>query len=369
LALKVLIAAGGTGGHIFPGLAVAREFQRRGPDFEIQFVGTARGLESRIIPREGYNLELIKVGALKGVSIFERLKSLAGLPASLAGARTVIRRFGPDLVIGTGGYSSGPTLLMAAMKRIPTMVIEPNAMPGFTNRVLARFVDAAGVTFEESLKYFGGRGAVTGNPVRSEFALVERKGRTDKTNVLIFGGSQGAHSINLAMTGALPLLPANKLDISHQTGETDFEAVRGAYVAAGLEDSEVTPFIKDMAGHFEQADLVICRSGATTVAEIAAAGKAAIFIPFPFATDDHQRKNAEAFQRKGAGRMIPQTELTPERLARELRELIANPDEITKMEEASKQLGKPNAAECAVDLALRIARPSREANVAARIGE
>lgn len=367
MTLKILIAAGGTGGHIFPGLAVAREFQRRDPEVEIRFVGTARGLESRIIPGEGFSLEFITVGALKGVSISERARSLAGLPASLTSAWSVIRRFGPDLVIGVGGYSSGPTLLAAALKRIPTMVIEPNAMPGFTNRVLSRFVDAAGVTFEESLRYFGGRGAVTGNPVRSEFAHLKKKQRGDKLSLLIFGGSQGAHSINVAMIGALPLIPADKLSITHQTGETDFETARNAYNAAGFEDARVTQFIKEIAREFERADLVICRSGATTVAEIAAAGKAAIFIPFPFATDDHQRKNAEAFQRRGAGRMVLQSDLTPERLALELRELIARPDEISKMEDASKQLGKPNAAECAVDLALSIAKCSTEANAAAGI--
>ncbi|HWX42982.1 MAG TPA: undecaprenyldiphospho-muramoylpentapeptide beta-N-acetylglucosaminyltransferase [Blastocatellia bacterium] len=356
MALRVLIAAGGTGGHIFPGLAVAREFQRRDPAVEIRFVGTARGLESRIVPAEGFKLELIPVGALKGVSVFERMRSLAGLPVSFVGALGVIRRFHPQLVIGIGGYSSGPTLLTAAMKRIPTMVIEPNAMPGFTNRVLGRFVDAAGVSFEESLRYFKGRGAVTGNPVRGEFARLQKKERTGKLNLLIFGGSQGAHSINVAMTGALPLIPAGKesLDITHQTGERDFEEVKRAYAELGFLNADVRPFIKDMAHHFEQADVVVSRSGATTVAEIAAAGKAAIFVPFPFATDDHQRKNAEAFQRNGAGRMILQADLTPERLASEISELIAHPEEIIGMEEASKKLGRPNAAESAVDLAMKL---------------
>jgi UDP-N-acetylglucosamine--N-acetylmuramyl-(pentapeptide) pyrophosphoryl-undecaprenol N-acetylglucosamine transferase len=236
------------------------------------------------------------------------------------------------------------------------MVIEPNAMPGFTNRVLGRFVDAAGVSFEESLRYFKGRGAVTGNPVRGDFIRLRRKERTGTLNLLVFGGSQGSHSINVAMTGALPLIPFGNevLDITHQTGEADFEKVKRAYDEHGFTTVDVKPFIKDMARQFERADVVLSRSGATTVAEIAAAGKAAIFVPFPFATDDHQRKNAEAFQRNGAGRMILQAELTPQRLANEISELISSPEQITRMEEASRKLGRPDAAARAVDVAMTL---------------
>ncbi|HXG94470.1 MAG TPA: undecaprenyldiphospho-muramoylpentapeptide beta-N-acetylglucosaminyltransferase [Blastocatellia bacterium] len=356
--MRVLIAAGGTGGHIYPGVAIAREFRRRDPDCEILFVGTPRGLESKIVPREGFPLELIQVGALKGVSVFERIRSLVGLPMSFVAALRILKRFKPDVVIGVGGYSSGPTLLMAALKRIPTMVVEPNAMPGFTNRRLARFARAAALTFEEAQRYFRGRGVVTGNPVRGDFARLKKKERGARLHVLIFGGSQGAHAINVAMTGALPLLASMKdrLSITHQTGERDFEMVRRAYTEAGFAEADVRPFIHDMAARFEQADVLICRSGATTVAEIAAAGKAAIFVPFPFATDDHQRKNAEAFERAGAGRMILQKDLTPETLANEITRLIENPDEIDRMEEASRRLGRADSAERAVDLALSIVR-------------
>jgi UDP-N-acetylglucosamine--N-acetylmuramyl-(pentapeptide) pyrophosphoryl-undecaprenol N-acetylglucosamine transferase len=355
--MRVIIAAGGTGGHIFPGVAIAHEFRRRAPDAEILFVGTPRGLESKIVPREGFKLELIQVGALKGVSAGQRARSLAGLPMSFVAALKILKRFRPDVVIGVGGYSSGPTLLMAAMRRIPTVVVEPNAMPGFTNRVLARFVDAAALTFEESLKYFPGRGRVTGNPVRGDFARLKKKPRTEKLHVLIFGGSQGAHAINMAVVGALALLAPRKesLVITHQTGERDFEAVSRGYAEAGFGGADVKPFIHDMADQFEQADVLICRSGATTAAEVAAAGKAAIFVPFPFATDDHQRKNAEAFEKAGAGRLILQQELTPERLAAELIRLLDHPGEIDRMEEASRKLGRADAAGRAVDLAMEVA--------------
>jgi UDP-N-acetylglucosamine--N-acetylmuramyl-(pentapeptide) pyrophosphoryl-undecaprenol N-acetylglucosamine transferase len=356
--MRVIIAAGGTGGHIFPGVAMAREFKRRDAATAILFVGTARGLESKIVPREGFDLELIKVGALKGVSLFERIKSMLGLPMSFVAALRILRLFKPDVVIGVGGYSSGPTLLMAALLRIPTMIVEPNAMPGFTNRILARFVDAAALSFEDARKYFKRRAVVTGNPVRLDFATLAAKSRDSKLRVLIFGGSQGARAINEAMTGALRLLAFRKdrLEITHQTGERDFEKVRNAYVEAGFDDGIVKPFIHDMADQFSRADLLICRSGATTAAEVAAAGKAAIFIPFPFATDDHQRKNAEAFVNAGAGRMILQMELTPARLAGELDRLIEHPGEIDRMEEASRRLGRPDSTQRAVDLAMKIVR-------------
>jgi UDP-N-acetylglucosamine--N-acetylmuramyl-(pentapeptide) pyrophosphoryl-undecaprenol N-acetylglucosamine transferase len=365
LVLRAIIAAGGTGGHIFPGLALARELKRRWPETEVLFVGTARGLESKIIPREGFSVELMRVGALKGVSIFERVKSLIWLPASFIAAWRILKRFKPDVVIGVGGYASGPMLLVAAIAGIATMVVEPNAMPGFTNRLLAYFVDRAAVAFEQSLKYFRGKAVVTGNPVRSQFAELKSKPRADKLSVLVFGGSQGAHSINVAMIGALAHLSVHKqkLRITHQTGERDFEQVKRAYVEAGFEDADVRAFIYDMAEQFEQADVLICRSGATTVAEVAAAGKAAIFIPFPFATDDHQRKNAEAFAQAGAARLILQSELTPERLAKELIYLIEHPDEITRMEQASRKLGNAEAAARCAELAISIARSRKSGQV------
>ncbi len=359
--MRVIIAAGGTGGHIFPGVAIAREFKERDQSTAILFVGTARGLESKIVPRAGFDLELIKVGALKGVSVFERTKSLGELPPSFVAARRILKRFKPDVVIGVGGYSSGPTLLMAALSRIPTMVVEPNAMPGFTNRVLARFVDAAALSFADAQKYFRSRGVVTGNPVRVDFARLPKKERTKKIHVLIFGGSQGAQAINNAVIGALPALASRKerLSFTHQTGERDYETVRLGYGAAGFDDVDVRPFIHDMADQYARADLLICRSGATTVAEVAAAGKAAIFIPFPFATDDHQRRNAEAFVRVGAGRMILQQDLRPARLAGELDQLLDNPTEIDRIENASRGLARTESTERAVDLAMTLVTSSQ----------
>jgi UDP-N-acetylglucosamine--N-acetylmuramyl-(pentapeptide) pyrophosphoryl-undecaprenol N-acetylglucosamine transferase len=354
--MRVIIAAGGTGGHIYPGVAIAREFKVRDPRAEILFVGTPRGLESKIVPREGFALEMIRVGALKNVSLIERVKSLAELPFSFVAALRILRRFKPQLVVGVGGYSSGPTLLMAALTRIPAMVVEPNAFPGFTNRVLARFVDAAALSFEEARGYFGERGVVTGNPVRGDFANVKKKERGERLHVLIFGGSQGSRAINLAVVGALSLLAPvrDRLAIAHQTGESDLEMVKEGYAEAGFE-ADIRPFINEMAKAFERSDVLICRAGATTAAEVAAAGKAAIFVPFPFAADNHQRKNAEAFERAGAARMIVQTDLTPERLAKELRRLIEHPEEIDRMEEASRKLGRVDSAERTVDVALLVA--------------
>jgi UDP-N-acetylglucosamine--N-acetylmuramyl-(pentapeptide) pyrophosphoryl-undecaprenol N-acetylglucosamine transferase len=356
--MRVLIAAGGTGGHIYPGIAIAHEFKKRDANADILFVGTPRGLESKIVPREGFKLEMIQVGALKNVSLAERLKTTVQLPLSFVSALKILRRFKPDVVVGVGGYSAGPTLLAAALTHIPTMIVEPNAMPGFTNRVLARFADTAALSFEEAKKYCRGKGQVTGNPVRRDFAALKKKARTEQLHILIFGGSQGAHAINVAMVEALPLLATKKahLAITHQTGDKDFESVKKGYEAAGFSEADVRPFILDMANQFERADLLICRSGATTAAEVAAAGKAAIFIPFPFAADDHQRKNAEAFERAGAGRLIVQKELTPAKLAEELLRLIETPGEIDKMEAASRLLGRADAAEQAVNLALSVVR-------------
>jgi UDP-N-acetylglucosamine--N-acetylmuramyl-(pentapeptide) pyrophosphoryl-undecaprenol N-acetylglucosamine transferase len=238
---------------------------------------------------------------------------------------------------------------------IPTMVAEQNALPGFTNRVLARFIKAAAVSFEEAKNYFGEKAEITGNPVRTEFFNVPVKEVGEAIDILITGGSQGARAINEAVINALPLLLAEKdrLSITHQTGENDYDKVRAAYLEIGLK-AVVKPFIDQMAAEFAQSDLVVCRAGATTVAELAAAGKPALMIPFPFASDDHQRKNAEAVERSGAGRMILQAELTPERLAQELLWLVHDPQQLSRMAEASKKLGHSDAAARVVDLALKI---------------
>jgi UDP-N-acetylglucosamine--N-acetylmuramyl-(pentapeptide) pyrophosphoryl-undecaprenol N-acetylglucosamine transferase len=354
----VIIAGGGTGGHIYPGIAIAQEFRRRDADTQILFVGTARGLETKVIPREGFNLELIEVAGLKRVGFLNRLKSLLMLPKSFFTARSLIKQFKPDVVIGVGGYASGPVVLTASWMGAPAMVAEQNALPGFTNRILARFVRAAAVSFEEARSFFGEKAEITGNPVRAEFfhALAKPpKERGEVIHVLVTGGSQGARAINDAVIGALPLLAEEKdhLSLTHQTGENDYYRVRDAYQKSGLK-AEVKPFIEKMVDEFARADLVICRAGATTVAEIAAAGKPAIMIPFPFAADDHQRKNAEAIENAGAGRMILQAELTGERLAKELLWLVHDPQQLGRMAEASRKLSRPDAARRVVDLAMRI---------------
>lgn len=357
--MKMLIAAGGTGGHIYPGVAVAREFLSRDASNEAVFVGTARGLETTIVPREGFPLELIEAGALKSVSMARRLTSLARLPKGFVDALRILRRHRPAVVVGAGGYASGPILLVASRLRYPTLVIEPNAMPGFTNRVLARWVGAAAVTFEEALAWFRGRGVVTGNPVRSDFAGLAKKARGATLHLLVFGGSQGSRALNDAVVAALPLLAesvrAGKLAITHQTGPNELEKVKAAYEQAGVE-ADVRPFIERMVDAFAAADVLLCRAGATTAAEVAVAGKAAIFVPFPLAADDHQRRNAEAFVRVGAGRMILERDLTGERVASELSELMNDPAEIDRMESASRGLARADAAARTVDLALSLIR-------------
>jgi UDP-N-acetylglucosamine--N-acetylmuramyl-(pentapeptide) pyrophosphoryl-undecaprenol N-acetylglucosamine transferase len=244
--------------------------------------------------------------------------------------------------------------MTAALMRVPTLVMESNALPGFTNRRLALFVDAAAVSFDESLAYFRGKGVVTGNPVRREFFEIGRKGRDPRTfSLLVFGGSQGARAVNEALVAALPLLERHKgtLSIVHQTGEADFEKVRGGYEAAGWGGrADVRKYIDDMVARFAESDLVVCRAGATTTAELIAAGKASLMVPFPFAADDHQRKNAEALERAGASRMVLQQDATGERLAREIGDLVENPDRVTRMEEAARALARGDAAAAAADL-------------------
>lgn len=361
--MRVLIAAGGTGGHIYPGIAVAQEIMRRDPSSKVRFVGTERGLETRLVPQAGFELSLIDSAGLKNVRLVARMKGFAVLPKSFVSAWQVIRQFQPDVVVGAGGYVSGAVVLMAAFTNRPTLVMESNALPGLTNRVLARFVDRAAVSFEQALPYFRGKAVVTGNPVRREFFEIPPKQREDgRLSLLVFGGSQGARAINEAMMAALPKLKTATvvLQIKHQTGTADFERVKAAYLSEGWgEHAEVQSYIDNMVADFAAADLVICRAGATTTAELIAAGKASIMIPFPFASDDHQRKNAEALQDAGAGRMILQEHLSGERLAKEIRELAQAPQLVDQMEESSRQLGHGDAAATAADLIEGLAGKAR----------
>src|SRR5882724_9257153 len=263
--MRVLIAAGGTGGHIYPGIAVAQEIMRRHPDAKVQFIGTARGLETRLVKQAGFELSLIDSAGLKNVGRRARMRGLVVLPKSFREAWKIIRQVQPHVVVGAGGYVSGPVVLTAALSNRPTLVMESNALPGWTNRVLARFVDRAAVSFEQSLPFFRGKGIVTGNPVRREFFAIPAKQRDPmRFAVLVFGGSQGARAINEATVAALPQLNGFRsvLHVTHQTGEADLDKTRAAYTAAGWNEVIVRPYIDDMVASFAAADLVICRAGA-----------------------------------------------------------------------------------------------------------
>ena len=358
--MRLLIAGGGTGGHLYPGIAVARELLRRMPASDVTFVGTAQGIESRVIPREGLTLDVIRSAGLKGKSVAARIRGASLLPLSALDAWNVLSRRRPSVVIGLGGYSSGPVVMLAALRDIPTMVMEQNAIPGFANRRLASVIDAAAVTYEESVRYFGDKAFVSGNPVRPEFfeeAHEQSISPPGAARVLVFGGSQGAHAINVAMVEAAPRLApaAGRMAITHQTGERDLEMVRDGYGRAGLQ-ARIEPFLYHMDREMKAADLVVCRAGATTLAELAAAGRASILVPLPTATDDHQRKNAQAFVRQGAAVMVDQRELTGERLASELLAFASDSTRRAQVAAAVKRLARPDAATVIVDRVLELAR-------------
>ena len=359
--LRVLIAGGGTGGHLYPGIAVARELLRRVPDARVTFAGTARGIESRVIPKEGFELDVLRSTGLKGAGTAALVRGFALLPVSGVDAWRILSRRAPRVVIGVGGYSSGPVVLAAAIRRIPTLLLEQNAVPGVTNRLLARVVSAAAVTFESTVTYFGRRGFVSGNPVRSEFFQtsdgdVHEAGGAGATRILIFGGSQGAHAINVAMVEAAPRLAAGhgRMAITHQTGERDLEYVRDGYRRAGLE-ARVEPFLYAMDREVRAADLVICRAGATTIAELTAAGRPAVLVPLPTAADDHQRKNADVLARAGAAELIEQSRLTGDVLADRILALAADGDRRRAMAEAARRFARPDAARVIVDRVLELA--------------
>jgi len=355
--LAVVVAGGGTGGHLYPGIAVAREVLRQRPEATVTFAGTARGIESRVVPREGFELDLIRSAGLKGKSLSSRLRGAALVPLSLLDAWRVVSRRRPSVVLGVGGYSSGPIVLMAALRGIPTMVLEQNAMPGLTNRLLARWVRAAAVTFDEALPYFRGRGFVAGNPVRAEFfAAPSDDRRPSPGRVLILGGSQGAHAINVAMVAAAARLVRERPDVEivHQTGERDLDAVRDGYRQAGIA-ARAAAFLDPVAGEMKAADLLICRAGATTLAELAASGRPAVLVPYPAAADDHQRKNARVLADAGAAVLIDERELTGDRLAGETVSLLADRARLEAMAGAMARFARPDAAARIVQRAMELA--------------
>jgi UDP-N-acetylglucosamine--N-acetylmuramyl-(pentapeptide) pyrophosphoryl-undecaprenol N-acetylglucosamine transferase len=350
MARTIVIAAGGTGGHLFPGIAVADELRRRDPTTRVVFAGTARGLESRIVPRAGYELALLPILPLKGIGLARTAKGLFALPRALWRAAALVRRLRPRAVLGVGGYAGGPVVLVASLLRVPTVILEPNARPGFTNRVLRPFVRRCACSYPEAAREFGAKGVITGNPVRGGFATLPRKEHREPYTLLVFGGSQGSRILNRAMVAALPHLRGpDWLRIVHQTGQAMRDEVAAAYAAVGRR-GEVLPFVDDMEARFGQADLVVSRSGATTCAELTAAGKAAVLVPFAQAADDHQRFNARAMEAAGAGRMIEEKDLTGQRLAAVVTECLSDPQRLRAMEDAARELGKPDAAARVADL-------------------
>ena len=352
--LRVLIAGGGTGGHIIPGLAVARELVAR-YQAEVLFVGTARGMESRLVPEAGFRLHLVQVGQLKNVSLLTRLRTLSDLPRSIIACKRLIREFKPTAVFGVGGYASGPAMAAALLCGIPSMVFEPNAMPGLANRLVGKRVQAAAVNFPSAARWFN-HCEVTGIPVRPEFFnLAPPSGSAP--HLLVFGGSQGARLFNVHLPRiAVALLDAVPgLTILHQSGVRSFEATQAAFAASGADPArcQVRSFLDDMPARFGQATLVMARGGASTVAELAAAGKPALLVPFAAAADDHQTRNAEEMVRAGAAAMLHESELgQPGKLLHALSGLLTAPERLAAMAAAARSQAHPGAAE---QIAVRLA--------------
>jgi UDP-N-acetylglucosamine--N-acetylmuramyl-(pentapeptide) pyrophosphoryl-undecaprenol N-acetylglucosamine transferase len=340
-----LIAGGGTGGHVIPALAIAREV-RDAYGAEVRFVGTARGLETRLVPEAGFPLELIKVGQLKNVSLATRARTLLDLPLGVLRCIALLRQFKPDFVVGVGGYASGPAMMAALLLRVPTLAFEPNAVPGLANRLVGKYVSAAAVNLPETTKYFR-NASVTGTPVRPEFFAIQPRMEGVAKRLLVFGASQGARIFNETMPKIMDRLLAAVpgLEVVHQTGGRHGETTLAAYEKAGvrLDRVRVTTYLDDMAAQFAAADLILCRSGASSVAEVAAAGRAAVLVPFPQAADDHQRKNAEAFVAAGAAEMIIESELTEDRLLTILIDLLKDDAGRSEMAVHARSLAHPGA--------------------------
>jgi UDP-N-acetylglucosamine--N-acetylmuramyl-(pentapeptide) pyrophosphoryl-undecaprenol N-acetylglucosamine transferase len=353
MSLRVLIAAGGTGGHIFPALTVAQELRKRWASrtdvdpggCQIEFLGTGRGLESRLIPAAGFQVHPIISAGLKGMGAIRTLRNLFLLPVSFWQTAGLLRSFRPDVVVGLGGYVAGPVVLEAALARIPSLLIEPNASPGFTNRVLAPWVRLAAIGFKEAASLYGSKARITGHPVREIFHRIPPKVHRPPFVIVVLGGSQGSVAINSAVVGALQLFRehSERFRIIHQTGKRDFERVHRAYSDAGIE-AEICPFVDDLAGVLERADLVVCRAGASTVAELAAASRASLLIPLPGATDHHQLSNARVLENAGAARIIEQHRLSPALLFKEICRLTDTPGLLHEMEDKVHTLAHPEAA-------------------------
>jgi UDP-N-acetylglucosamine--N-acetylmuramyl-(pentapeptide) pyrophosphoryl-undecaprenol N-acetylglucosamine transferase len=362
--MRILIAGGGTGGHLYPGIALAREFQRLAPESRVLFAGTEKGLEARIIPKEGYELRLIHAGGLIGKGVAKRLLVLLGLPYGLYQSFRLLREIRPALVVGTGGYASGPILLMSWFLRMPRVLVEPNSYPGWTNRILAPLADRIFVAFKETREVLGAseKVRISGNPVRREIGNLPMRPepRPLKWTLLVMGGSQGAHAINMAMAAALESLSPMKgeVRIIHQTGEQDQDGVREAYRQHGFE-AKVTPYLENIAEAYAESDLVVSRSGATTVAELLACGRPSILIPYPYSAHGHQEANARSLQDGGAAMMIREADLTGPGLAGRIRAALSDPDRLHAMARQARALGRPGAATEIVKACLELVNSSR----------
>lgn len=366
--MRLIVAGGGTGGHLFPGIAVAEEFLSRDPANQVLFVGSERGIEARAIPRLGYQLELISAAGIRGKGSLAKLKGAAMMLYGYSQSRKILQQFKPDLVLGVGGYASLPMVMAARGMEIPRYIHEQNALPGMSNKVLSRVANKVFISLEESAKFFPKDCTLlTGNPLRKQILEMLTKDmpeqqQSETFQLFIFGGSQGAHALNVSLPQALAQLDQNQravLKITHQTGEADLQQVQAAYQANGIA-ADVRPFIDDMATEYHRADLIICRAGATTIAEVTALGKACLFVPFPHATDDHQRKNAEALLKKGACEMLVEQEISGNGLSNAIARLMENRDALKLIGENAAALARLDAAKVIVDQMLEGVQPCTE---------
>ncbi len=357
-AFKFLFAGGGTGGHLFSGIAVAEEIRGKFPDSKILFVGTRYGLEKEIVPDCGFDLKFIQASPLKGSGARARLKSLLQLPKAYRQSKAILKAFSPDVVIGIGGYASGPMTLAAHFSKIPTAIIEQNSIPGFTNRHLARFVDKIFTSFSGAVNFLPRKKIIfSGNPTRKFQGSGAVQKAPDEFYLFIMGGSQGAHALNVAMMEALPYLGAvkSKLRIAHQTGLQDLEIVKQAYQAHGF-SAEVFPFLQDLSPHYAKADLMICRAGAGTITELQNLGMASLLVPYPYAADDHQYHNAKEMVEAGAAELILNRELDGKKLAAKILEMLDRPELLQNMRARARSLGKPEATETVLRECLEMVR-------------
>jgi len=346
----IMMAGGGTGGHVVPLLAVARELKARG--HELIFVGTRSGFEAKMVPAAGFPLEFIAIKGLKRVGLVRMLRTLAQLPLSIRKALQLFAQYRPSAVFSLGGYAAGPVVLAGLLKRLPLVVMEPNAMPGLTNRQVGRFVNRALLSFPDAARFFPpGKSEVTGLPVRPEFFNITPKPREAKMTVLITGGSQGSRTLNEAARGSWSYFQEAKFPVRfiHQTGSAAYEKLAGKFAESGIE-GEIVPFIEDMPDAFRRADMVVCRAGAGAVAELAAAGKPAILVPLPTAADEHQLRNAEAFQKAGAAVLVLDQDMDGGRFYEEVAKLNAQPEVLKRMGEKARTLAHPEAAVRAADI-------------------